>query len=95
MRSLVCLLSLGLAPLASLAADVVVKALPLTPAIRNLLDAQLFGAMQRSALLENSTIGGAGIEMPKAPNPYRFVGGLITFGMLLLGSLWALWRALA
>jgi uncharacterized protein len=36
-----------------------------------------------------------GIETPKAPNPYRFVGGLITFGMLLLGSLWALWRALA
>jgi hypothetical protein len=72
MRSLVCLLSLGLAPLASLAADVVVK-----------------------ALLENSTIGGAGIEMTKAPNPYRFVSGLITFGMLLLGSLWALWRALA
>jgi hypothetical protein len=36
-----------------------------------------------------------GIETPKAPNPYRFVGGLITFGMLLLGSVWALWRALS
>lgn len=36
-----------------------------------------------------------GIEIPKAPNPYRFVGGLITFGLLLLGSGWALWRALA
>lgn len=35
-----------------------------------------------------------GIETPKAPNPYRFVGGLVTFGLLLLGSLWALWRAL-
>jgi uncharacterized membrane protein YecN with MAPEG domain len=36
-----------------------------------------------------------GIETPKAPNPYRFVGGLVTFGLLLLGSLWALVRALA
>jgi hypothetical protein len=35
-----------------------------------------------------------GIETPKAPNPYRFVGGLVTFGLLLLGSLWALWHAL-
>jgi uncharacterized membrane protein YecN with MAPEG domain len=36
-----------------------------------------------------------GIETPKAPNPYRFVGGLITFGMLLLGSAWALLIAVA
>ena len=36
-----------------------------------------------------------GIETPKAPNPYRFIGGLVTFSMLLLGSIWALWRALA
>jgi hypothetical protein len=35
-----------------------------------------------------------GIETPKAPNPYRFLGGLLTFGLLLLGSVWALWRAL-
>jgi hypothetical protein len=35
-----------------------------------------------------------GIEIPKAPNPYRFIGGLITFGMLLIGSIWALARAL-
>jgi phosphoglycerate dehydrogenase-like enzyme len=39
-------------------ADVVVNALPLTPATRNLFDAKLFGAMKRSALFINVGRGG-------------------------------------
>lgn len=39
-------------------ADVVVNALPLTPATQNLFDAKLFGAMKRSALFINVGRGG-------------------------------------
>lgn len=46
------------------------------------------------ALVVGRIAHAVGIEIPKAPNPYRFIGGLITFGLLLLGSVWALLRAL-
>jgi hypothetical protein len=46
------------------------------------------------ALVVGRVLHAIGIEIPKAPNPYRFLGGLITFGLLIAYSVWALVIAL-
>jgi hypothetical protein len=46
------------------------------------------------ALVVGRVLHAIGIEVPKAPNPYRFLGGLITFGLMIAYSVWALVIAL-
>lgn len=61
---------------------------------------ELAGANRRAllacgvALVIGRVLHAIGIEIPKAPNPYRFAGGLVTFSLLIGFSVWALVIAL-
>lgn len=47
-----------------------------------------------AALVVGRVMHAIGIEIPRAPNPWRFVGGLITYLWIVAGSIWALAAAL-
>ena len=52
-------------------------------------------AASGAAVVVGRVLHAIGIEIPKAPNPYRFLGGMITFLLILGGSVWALFLALS
>ena len=52
-------------------------------------------AASGAALVVGRVLHAIGIEIPKAPNNYRLAGGMITFLLILGGSVWALFLALS